>query len=313
MRTSTALATGFARARSSAALVAFLWLTSLVAALPATLVVREAVKRSVGESRVHLDLEARFDLDWYSEYEHEAVGVEGLLTPTSVRPAAVLDNLEAWLSGDLFTTHPALVALGVAFALGWTLVAGGVLHRFAYYETAFSLPRLLGHGAELLPRFLRLLALTAALYYGVYRLGRWLFPWIEERLRDVTVERVALAAHLAGAALVALLLLVVKLISDYAKVATVLERRHGMLRTAWRALRFVARHPVRTLGAYVVVALGTLAALGLVALLAPGQGQASVPAVAWAFLCGQAMIVARVLGRLTAWGVAVEIYRDDTA
>lgn len=310
MRTFDAVSRGLSRATSSPRLVVCLWLICLAVALPATLVVRQAVKRSVVDSRAHLDLEQRFDMDWYSEYSHDAVGSERLLTPTSVRPAAFLDNLDAWFSGALFTTDPALVALGVVFAIGWTLLAGGVLHRYVYQETEFSLRQLLGHGAEFFPRFARLLALTAVLYFFVYRFARWLFPRFENAMRDVTVERTALAVHLAGALLIILLLVFVRLISDYAKVATVLQDRRSMLIAAWQAMRFVMKHPLRTFGAYALVAVGGLAALGVLAWLAPGQAQSGLLGVAWAFFFGQVMLAVRLLQRLTIYGTAVEIYRD---
>lgn len=312
MRTLRAVRQGLTQATTSAGLIACLWLVGLAAALPYAMVVRDSIQRSVGASRMHLDLREGFDMDWYSEYLHEAVGVGRLLTPTSVRPAAFLDNLEAWFSGDLFLTQPGLVALGVAFALGWALLVGGILHRFVYFEKGLSLRSLLGHGAELFPRYARLLVISGALYYLVYRFARWLFPRLEEALRDVTVERTTLAVHLAGAALVVLLLLLVKLTSDYAKVATILEGRRSMLLAAWRGLRFVLGHPLRTFGAYALVAVVGLALLALYALIAPGQAQASLAGVLWAFLVGQAFLALRIVQRLTAYAAAVEIYRDAT-
>ena len=310
MRTLKAVSSGLSHATRSAGLILCLWLVSAAIALPYTLVVREAVKSSVGASRVHLDMRQRFDMDWYSEYRHEAVGVERLLTPTSVRPAAFLDNLEAWFSGAIFTTNPALVALGVVFAVVWLLMLGGILHRFAYYEKEFSLRSFAAHGAEFFPRFTRLTVVTGIAYYSVYRLGRWLFPKLEETLRDVTVERTVLWAHLAGALLVGLLMMLVKLSSDYAKISTVLTGRRSMLLAAWHGLRFVLSHPMRTFSAYALVTLGGLVLLALLAWIDPGQSQGGLPGVVWALLVGQLMMAVRLIGRLTNYGTILEIYND---
>mgnify|MGYP007059543525 FL=1 len=73
---------------------------------------------------------------------------------------------------------------------------------------------------------------------------------------------------------------------------------------------FVLRHPVRTLGAYGLVALAALVTLGLLGWVAPGQGQAGPLAVLGTFLFGQVMLTVRLVERLTLYAAAVEIYRD---
>lgn len=306
----TAIASGIRQALSSPRLLVWLWVLSLLVALPDALLVHRAVERSVGPSRVHEDLRQGFDMDWYSEYSHETTGVERLLTPTSVRPAALLDNLDDWSSGRIFHLPAPILALGGVFLLLWTLLSGGILYRFVYRQERSSLRALLSHGADLLPRFLRLLVISGLAYYAVYRAARWIFPRLEEAMRDVTVERTVLAVYLLAALGIVLLLLLVKLASDYAKVATVLGKRRSMLLAAWHGLRFVLRRPLTTFGAYAGISLVVWSCLGVWALLAPGQGQESSAAVAWAFLFGQLAVVLRLAARLTAYGAAVEIYRD---
>jgi hypothetical protein len=303
---------GLRQATRSPGLVALLWALSLAAALPFALVVHDAVARSVGASRIHVDLERGFDMDWYSEYEHESVGLERLLTPTSVRPAAFLDNLDAWSSGDLFLARRELVALGVVFALVWTLLSGGILHRFAYHEKGLTLRGLLGHGGEYFPRFVRLAALTGILYFGIYRLARWLFPLLEEMMIDVTSERTVLAVYLLAALGVVLLLVFVRLTGEYTRAATVLDGRRGMLKAAWRAMRFVVAHPVRTVGAHALIAAAGFALLALYGLVAPGQGQSGLGGVFLAFAVAQLVFAARIVQRLTVSATALEIWREES-
>jgi hypothetical protein len=311
MKTLRAVAVGFGQAIGSPGLVVCLLVVSLVVALPDTMLIRQAVQQSVGASLAHERLRDGFDMEWYSDYQYNTGdGVESLLTPTSVRPAAFLDNLEAWFSGDLFTLHPAIVAVGIVFALLWSLVLGGILYRFVHQERRFSLKQLLSRGSGFFFRFVRLMALMGVAYYGVYRFSRWLFPWLEELMRDVTVERDALVVYLLGATVVLALLMLVKLSSDYAKVATVLEGRRSMLLAAFHGLRFVVRHPLRTFGAYALVAVAGLGLLYLYAQIAPGQDQTTLTGVVAAFLIAQAFLAVRLVQRLTTYGAAVEIYRD---
>ena len=309
MKTLKAVAVGFGHSVVSPGLIAWLMLLSLVVALPGAMLVRGAVEESVGSSLAHERLGDRFDMEWYSDYQYQNDGVASLLTPTSVRPAAFLDNLEAWFSGELFLTHPALVTAGVVFALLWSLMLGGVLYRFVHLERKFSLGKLLARGGGYFFRFVRLMALMSIFYYLVYRLSRWLFPHLEDLMRDVTVERTALAVNLLAALLVLALLVLVKLTSDYAKVATVMEGRRSMILAAWNGFKFVVMHPLRTLGAYVTIALAGLAALFLYSHIAPGQGQAGLAGVLLAFVIAQAFLAIRLVQRLTTYGAAVEIYR----
>lgn len=306
----SAIAAGYRHTIGSPGLLAWLWLLCLIVAVPDTILVHRAVERSVGPSRVHEDLRQRFDMNWYSEYEHEASGVERLLTPTSVRPAALLDNLDDWWTGRLFRLPPPILAVGAVFLLLWTLMVGGILYQFQYRQRGFSLRTLLSHGADLFPRFVRLMVLTAAAYYGIYRGSRWLFARLERTMSDVTVERTVLGVYLLTALGVVLLLLLVKLTADYAKIATLVEKRRSMLLAAWRGLRFVLRHPVRTAAAYAGVVLASWAVLALWALLAPGHGQQSLIGVAWAFLFAQIAVLVRLTARLSTYGAAVEIYRE---
>lgn len=304
----SAIVSGLRRALASRRLIAWLWVLSLLVALPDTLLVYRAVERSIGASRVHEELRQRFDMDWYSEYSHETSGVAGLLTPTSVRPAGLLDNLDDWWSGRIFRLPVPTVAVGCIFVLLWTLLSGGILYRFAYRQQNSSLRSLLSHGADLLPRFLRLLLLSGIAYYAIYRAARWVFPRLEEAMRDVTVERTVLAVYLLAALGVVLLLVLVKLASDYAKVATIVGNRRSMLLAAWHGLGFVLRRPLTTFGAYAGIALIGWSLLGVWAFLAPGQGQGSSVAVLWAFLFGQLAVLLRLAARLGAYGAAVEIY-----
>lgn len=312
MRALKAVTIGLGRSIASPALIAWLLLLSLVVAMPYTMLVREAVKESVGTSLAGERLRDGFDMEWYSDYQFNTEGVASLLTPTAVRPAAFLDNLDAWFSGELFLEQPALVSAGLVFAMLWALMVGGILYRFVHSERAFSLSKLLERGGGYFFRFIRLMILMAIPYYGVYRFSRWLFPWLEDLMRDVTVERTALGVNLLAALLVIGLLLLVKLTSDYAKVATVMEGRRSMILAAWRGFRFVVTHPLRTFGAYMTIALAGLAALWGYALLAPGQGQATMVGVLIAFVIAQTFLAVRVVQRLTTYGAAVELYRDTS-
>ncbi len=298
---------GLGDALSSARLLALLWLALLLVALPAGVLIEESIRDSIGASRVEESLRRGLDLGWLAEYQSRARGLERTLEASIVGRGAVFDNLESWFSGELFTSR-AGVAFGLVYALVWLFLLGGVLDRFARRERKFVLAPFVAAGARFFPRLLRLTLVSALLYFGIYRLGRWLFPWIERQTRDVTVERTALAAYLAGALVIVALLGLVNLVFGYAKIAVVYEGRRSALESLLRAARFVAARPLKTFGLYGVLALLALALVVLYAWLVPGSGQASILAILLAFGVSQLYLVARLALRLTFFAAQTRLY-----
>lgn len=304
-----ALIGGLGDALASPRQLVVLWLALLLVALPAGVLIEESIHASIGASRVDENLRQGLDLAWLSEYSSRARGLERSVRPSIVGRGAVFDNLESWFSGALFL-DTRTVAFGVAYALIWLLLLGGVLDRFARREHKFVAAPFMAAGARFFPRLLRLTVLSGVLYFGIYRLARWLFPWIERLTRDVTVERNLLLANLAGACVVVVLLGLVNLIFGYAKIAVVYEGRRSSLGALMRAARFVARHPGKTIGLYLLLALVALLVIALYAILAPGPGQSTTAGVALALLLGQLFLVARLAVRLTFFGAQMRLYES---
>ena len=314
-----AIREGFARAVRSPGLVALLWAVHLLAALPFAAVLAGSIHDDVAERPVAHRLQAGYDADWMGEFGAAARGFESTFGPEVVGAGAFLRNLEAWWSGRLFT-DPAggwgLLAAGVGFALLWTFLLGGVLHRLARS----------GRGAEpgrpeeragfaaacgrFFSRFLGLALLAAPFYLLIYWLARTGFGALEEAMRDVTSERTALLWSAAGALLVVLLLTLVKVVFDYAKIAVVVEGRRGVLAAAGAGLRFVLSRPLATLGLYWSFALATLLLLRLYAAVAPQTGPGGWLGVVLALLLGQLALAVRIGLRLAVLGGEAAMYRE---
>jgi hypothetical protein len=72
-------------------------------------------------------------------------------------------------------------------------------------------------------------------------------------------EPLGAAVTLVGIAAAAVLILLIDMVLDYAKIITVMEDRRDMLRTALRAFRFVLANPARTAGLYASIGATGLA------------------------------------------------------
>lgn len=306
------IAFGLGRVAGSPKLVLGLWLVSVLAALPAAMVMGEILEESIGPSLFHQTLANGFDGDWYAEFDLENDGIAETFGPQILGIGAVYENLEAWWSGRLFEDFPlGLVSLGIAYALLWTLILGGILNSLAGREEQIgrSSQRFLAAGARTFSRFLQLALAAGVLYYLIYRLGRGLYSWIESSTEGVTVEKEIFFKVLVAAAFVVTLLHLVRMIFDYAKIAVFVEDLSAP-RALWRGLTLVAARPFSTFGIYGGLGLLSLMVMVLYAALAPGAGQSSVLLVVLAFILSQVYLIARLAIRLGLLAAQLNFYRS---
>jgi hypothetical protein len=299
---------GLGKVLSSPGLVLWLWVVNLIVALPLAALIASSIEESIGGSLVHEKLRSGFDMGWYGEYSARAEGVETSFNPSIVGAGAFFDNVEAWYNGELFELTPALVGAGVVYALVWTLFLGGILHRYSEGAGLFRLGEFLAQGGSFFFRYLRLAVIAAIVYYGIYRFSGWLFAKIAEASKDLTAEENVLAYVVAGSVLVVFLLTFVNMAFDYAKIATYRENRRSMIAAMLTGFGFVLSNLGKTITLYY-----GLGALGILLLflyfsVAPGVAQASTVSIAFAFLVGQAYLIAKLGLRLMFYASQLSLY-----
>ncbi|MBI3662055.1 MAG: hypothetical protein HY234_03270 [Acidobacteria bacterium] len=291
-------AAGLGRVLKSPALILWIYFASVLIALPVSLAVKNILHESFGMSLVNENMRAGFDLSWFGEFSAGSSGLASTFGPWVTGIVPVLSNLESLLDGKLLRGGTLLLA-GGAFLLLWTFFAGGILDRYANPGAPRLRVRFFAHCGDNFFSFLRLLAISLALYYAVFRFAaNPLHSWVENSTRDVTTERTVIFYTAAVYALTALLLAFFTLVFDYARIAIVVEHRRSALFAFLRGLRFVFSNPVRTCGLYLLLTATGLVLFGTYGYAAPGPGQATWRAVVGAFLLGQAFILCRIVLKL---------------
>lgn len=307
MKLLEAIRRGLRRASSSLGLLLVLWLVSLAVAAPFSFLLGSTLSQSFGGSLMEDSLSERFDTSWFAEFEAQADGLASTFTPAVLGVSAMLKNLDDAWSGRIFTTHRGLVALGVFYALLWTFLLGGVLDHLGRKDR-FDLARFAQEGARSFGVFFRLVLISGVLYFGVFYGARKLFEWIDVAIRDVTSEQATLFYYLLGASAVVGLLVVIRLIFDYAKIAAVGPYRPGALRAARQGFVFVLRRPWRTVGLYLTfLVLGGVLML-LYGLIAPVGGAPGWIGIIWAFALGQIYLVGRLWLRVGLLGSELSLF-----
>ena len=288
-------------------LLAWVYLTTLVVALPLTLAMKHLLQGSFEGSLVEDNLRQGFDLSWYEEFAAGSSGLGKTFGPWVVGILPVLSNLERLLDGELHQVDPAVVGAGILMVLAWSLLLGGILSRFAHEEEPHSRSGFLARGGLFFWRFLRLSVISGLLYWGIFRgIGQPLHGWIETATRDTTVERTVMIYTVLAYALVGLLFLVTQLVLDYARISLVVEERRSVLLALARALGFVKNHHRAVLGLYLLLSAAALLWFLAYAWLAPGPNQSTWTAVLLAFSLGQAYLVGRWILKL--WFLASQTH-----
>ncbi len=289
---------GMHRVASAPAVLAGVFAATFLLALPAALVVREAVTAHLGRSLVAAAAADGVHYDWWQEFSSQASGLSTTLTPSVIGFAATLDNISSVLDGQA-EIRP-IVWLLAAYLAVWTFLSGGILDRYAR-QRATRANGFFAAGGVFFFRFLRFAVLAGLVYWFLFgRVHGWLFddfhPWVT---RDLDAERVAAAWRLSLYLVFGALLLLVNLVFDYAKVRAVVEDRRSMVGAVVAAARFVYRHGRQAAGLYLLNAAAFLVLIALWALVAPGAGGAGISM--WlGFLIAQAYIVARLFLKLQA-------------
>ena len=186
-----------------------------------------------------------------------------------------------------------VVSVADSIGVGTTITTGHRRSRSSSRRRIFApatthrLRTLLAAGGRWFFPFARLTVIAATLYYAVFRIAGWFFPWLERATRDLTRETTVLALNLAAAAVVVAFLAVIRMAVDYGRISMVVGSRHGALGAFAEGLSFVARRPFAAPGLVVVFTLVTAAFFVLYAVAAPGATQSSPLAILGGLAVGQ--------------------------
>ena len=292
---------GIGLVNGAPAVLAGVFLVTLLAALPLALTLREMIADSIGASGL-----AQPSYAWWQLFSVQAAGVGRAFSPSTLGFAAVLDNVSSILDNR---PHVLPVALaGGAYALAWIFFTGGILDRYARSRRT----RAAGFFGACGIHFFRLLRLgiLAALVYSA--LFAWVHPLLfgawQQLTLDYTVEWKAFALRATFYGLFGLVLCACNLVFDYAKVRIVVEDRRSVAAAIAAAVAF-ARRRQAVAGLYLLDGCCYLLVVALYALVAPGA-RASLWAV---LLLGQAYVLARLWVKLLFYGSEVAFFQGALA
>ena len=301
----SAFTDGLARVRRASWLVAGVWFSTILLALPLTLALRDQIAAHLGASLMAESAARGVNYDWWNEFLAQTSGAGLTFVPAILGFASVMKNISSIADQ---TPMPASIAIAVTlYMLLSVFLAGGIVDRLARDRTVGAAAFFSACGVYFF-RFLRLGVIAAVAYWALFGpYHHWLFDDVYGDLtRDMTVERTAFAIRIALYAAFAAPLFFVNMLFDYAKIRAVVEDRRSMVGALAGAWRFIRRQPIAALAVYVLDAALFLLVIGVYYLVAPSATAANLLAV----MIGQGYIALRVAVRLQFVASQVSLFQD---
>jgi hypothetical protein len=302
---------GLRRVAGAPAILAGVWIATLLVTLPLALGLRAQIEQHLGGSLAADTAASGVNYDWMQEFGDQASGVGVTFKPTIIGFGAVLDNLSGFL--DNVQRPVVIIGAAAAYLALWIFIAGGIIDRYARNRPT-PLHGFFAASGVFFFRFLRLAAIMG-IVYGV--LFEYLHPWLFDRLYprltyEMSAERTAFFTRVALYVVFGLVLAACNLVFDYAKVRAVVEDRRSMIGALSAAIGFVRRNHATAAALYVGDFLLFLIAIAVYAVVAPGAAGAGV--VAWLGVAvGQLYILARLWVKLAFWASETALFQGRLA
>lgn len=240
-----------------------------------------AIERDLEHTGASVDMLYGFDHGWWKEWSERQTGWTQNFGPDLLGSGFAAKNLDSLLKGQLplrlfarggdaepgvepapsLGLDPVILALGAVYLLAQTFLTGGILGVFRSPEGGWTVRSLLHGSGFYAGRLLRVMLLALAAAAVVFWLHAPLAGWMDERARESVSETGALAWSLGHYALLLGGLVLVHMVSSFAKVIVVVEERSSAALAFLSSLGFCLRNLGRTLGQYVMVAVAVLVVL----------------------------------------------------
>ena len=300
---------GASRVGRAPAMVMGVWLLNLLAAIPLTLMLHDAIAQHLDHSLRAEEVARGFDIDWWQEFEARAGEVGKSFGPGVIGFAAPLSNLSALADGEL-PSGPIFVAVA-GWLLLWTFLSGGIIDRYARNRPTRA-AGFFGACGDWFGRMLRLELIALAAYWILFS---WIHPLLFDRFygwmtHDLGVERRAFLWRVALYVVFALLAVAVRVVVDVARVRAVVEDRRSIIGAYVAGWRFIRQRPLPILGVYACIAAALVVWLAIYALVAPGA-RATGGWLWLALVIGQLYIIGRLWLKLQTQASLVALYQSD--
>jgi hypothetical protein len=319
-----AIRDGFSAVRRSLGLVAVVFGVNIALAAALAVPLSGLIQRGLEKRESAARMLHGFDYAWWSRWSEEQPGWAAAFRPDIFGSGFAFRDLDALLRGQLPAglllpgrgeggLDPVIGALGLLYLLLQTFLLGGILGAFRSAQGSWTARGLLHGSSFYFGRFVRIAVIALACDALLLHLNVPFARFIDARATEAVSESTAIALSLGRHALLLAALLLVSLVSTYAKVVVVLEERRSAVLAVLSALAFCAGNARRVLSHYAAMLLAGLLLLGVWATLDGRLETTGYRSQLVALALMQALVLGRIALRLALLAGQVALYRRDAA
>ncbi len=279
-----AFTAGIKRATSEFRMVLLLYVVNLLAVLGLALALRSVLVEGLGATMATSSLMSEMNYTVLQEFLREH-----------------------WEGANLVFRQ--LVWFSLIYMLVNTLLAGGILTIIREKDTRFSLREFLSGCGTYFFRFLRLFLLFGILLIVCALLWTFVLGVLFDAITaEATSEVTWIISFFVMVVLFLLPIMIVILIADYAKISTVLSNTHSMLRSAWRAVKFVFRNFIKVVSLQLLMLLIPIVLFVIYLWLDLSIGMTTFGTIYLMVLLQQLFILTRVWSRVFFFSGEMELF-----
>jgi len=324
-----ALRDGFRLVRRSWGLAFLILSTNLLVAAVLVIPLQRTLEAELSKKDAASRMLDGFDYRWWSEWSSRQSGWTGSFGPEILGVGFAFRNLELLLGGQLPARLPArlpagaedhsgsvdgvILGLGALYLLLQTFLTGGILAVFRGSQGEWTLRSFLHGSSFYFGRLLRVGLLALAIDLLLFLLNVPLAHWVDARAREAVSELTASAWLLGRYALLLLALLLLHLLSGYAKVIVVLEDRASAALAFLSSVGFCARHALKVCGLFLAVVALSILMLATWSFFDSRWTTTGYASQAVALLLAEGFVLGRILLRLLLLGSQLALYRRSEA
>ncbi|MBN1464793.1 hypothetical protein JXA02_03460 [candidate division KSB1 bacterium] len=267
----------------------------------------------VGALLLRDDLLSGLPYSWWSSFHFNAEGLEKTIRPSLAGFGPLLDNLELLLTGQIQSYGWFVICIGLAYLFIAAFFNGGAIALYADERRSFSTGRFLSFAGTYFHHMAALAVTTLVLFALVFKVIQpAIFSLVDQVVGDSLSQSFAWSINLIGYALILVLIFLLTLILDYAKVILISEKKNSSWICIGLAAAFIFRNAHKTIGLNLLLVL-LAAALVLVAGLLSMINSSQLLLLILGFIFQQLFIAAKIATRLTFYAAETALYQEYAA
>ena len=292
MKIFKAFQTGIRSVNDSKRYIFLAYFLNLTVVIILGLTLGDALQNSLGSSSASENMAKGFDGLWYNSFANQATGLASTFDPSVAGFGAILNGLDAFVTGTLFKNYITIVGAGLLYLLMWTFFSAGFISVYKKLEEQQSFFQ---QAARFFPRFVILAMLAGLLYFLLFFFVLdWLSLAVNALIRETIDERIHFAYTVIKYTIVWILIWILNLLFDYSKIITVQQDHKNALTAPLKAIRVVLANFGKTFGLYFIIGFCWIVLMLLYWLIAPGAGGSSLIIILAIFLLGQIYLLSRI-------------------